>query len=251
MKLTRRFISVALLALCGGAHAQDANTGSAAALETIEVTGSHIRGVDLETQHSIQILLRQDLERTGLDNLADIIQSLIIANGPTLNRNHNNDNTRDGELRINLRDLGSVRSLVLVNGQRWVAALDGGIDISTIPLALVERVEVLKDGASAIYGSDAIAGVVNIITKRNYSGAEFHAQYGQNSYGDGAGRSADFSLGRAGDNWSAAFGVEYGKDDPIYSRDRALTQFVAAGLPPGATALPSSSSWIATQACWC
>jgi iron complex outermembrane receptor protein len=220
-------------------RAQDQPEAEKQTLDAIEVTGTHIRGVDLETQHAIQILTREDLLRTGMSSVADIIQSLIIANGQTQNRNLNNgDNVGNGELRINLRGLGPQRSLVLVNGHRWVNALDGGVDISTIPLALVERVEVLKDGASAIYGSDAIAGVVNIITRRNYDGAELNVHYGVNSYGDGADRSGDISFGRTGDHWSFAFGAEYGKDDPIHARDRALTRLPAPGLPLAATGGP-------------
>src|SRR5262249_38518979 len=138
------------------AHGQDPAADDTSILDEIEVTGTHIRGVDLETQRSIQVLSREDLDRTGMTNVGDVLQALIPANGQTLNRNINNGEHM-GELRLNLRGLGDNRTLVLVNGQRWVTALDGAVDISTIPLALVERVEVLKDGASAIYGSDAIA----------------------------------------------------------------------------------------------
>ncbi|WP_251274380.1 TonB-dependent receptor plug domain-containing protein, partial [Enterobacter hormaechei] len=78
------------------------------------------------------------------------------------------------------------RTLVLVNGKRWSTSLAGFTDMSTIPTSLIERIEVLKDGASAIYGSDAISGVVNIILRKNFDGAEASAYYGQNSHGDGS-----------------------------------------------------------------
>jgi len=143
-----------------------------AALDVIEVTGSHIRSIDVETQHPIVTLDRAAIERTGLSNVAEVAQ-LVVANGPTANRRINNGS--NGEQLINLRNLGFNRTLVLLNGQRFVSDIGGAVDLTAIPLALVERIEVLLDGASAIYGSDAIAGVVNIITRRNSDGGELGA----------------------------------------------------------------------------
>jgi len=113
--------------------------------------------------------------------------------------------------------------------------VDGAVDLSTIPLALVQRIEVLKDGASAIYGSDAIGGVINIITRRDYSGAELNLYAGGTDHGDGRSRHADFSFGRSGEKWNAAFAVEWGDDDPIMAEDRAISSVGAPGLPPDAT----------------
>src|SRR5215831_10474598 len=111
-------VCAALLASAGIlAHAQDKPADETSMLDVVEVTGTHIRGVDLETQRSIQVLNREDLDRTGITNVADILQALIPANGQTLNRNINNDGHM-GELRLNLRGLGDNRTLVLVNGQR-------------------------------------------------------------------------------------------------------------------------------------
>jgi iron complex outermembrane receptor protein len=105
-----------------------------------------------------------------------VIQN-ITANGSTLNSTFNNGG--NGETRVSLRNLGSNRTLVLVNGRRWVGGtgLGGAVDLNTIPTAAVERIEVLKDGASTIYGSDAIAGVVNVILRQNFEGAEANAYY--------------------------------------------------------------------------
>ncbi len=200
-------------------------------LQTIFVTGTHIRGVDMETEHPVVVLKRPELLRTGLTGVADIVQSLIVANGQTLNRNINNGGT--GELRVNLRSLGANRTLVLVNGHRWVSAVDGAVDLSAIPLALVERIEVLKDGASAIYGSDAIGGVINIITRKDFHGAEFGVYAGETDHGDGFSRHADFSFGRSGKRWNASFGLEYGKDDPIFAGTREISSVPAPGLPAG------------------
>lgn len=205
---------------------------STTTLEPIEVTGSHIRKVDVETQHPVLTIERAELLRTGLTDIADIVQS-VVANGQTRNRNINNGG--NGELRVNLRSLGSNRTLVLVNGQRWASALDGGVDLTAIPLALIERVEVLRDGASAIYGSDAIAGVVNVVTRRDFRGAELGAYFGQYAQGDGARQSFDLTLGRSGSRWNATIGLEYEDYDPVMADRRAISAVPVPGLPPEAT----------------
>jgi len=238
-----------LLTLCGGAAAlaadppPDGNNKSQQqtpnpadtrqTLGTIYVTGTHIRSVDIETANPVKVLDHDAILRSGLTGVADVVQSLIVANGQTLNRNINNGGT--GELRVNLRSLGANRTLVLVNGHRWASAVDGAVDLSAIPLALVQRIEVLKDGASAIYGSDAIGGVINIITRRDYSGAELNLYAGGTDHGDGRSRHADFSFGRSGEKWNAAFAVEWGDDDPIMAEDRTISSVGAPGLPPDAT----------------
>ncbi|MEO6927558.1 MAG: TonB-dependent receptor [Casimicrobiaceae bacterium] len=189
----------------------------------------------MQDQHPTQILTREDLLRTGLTGVGDIVQALVIANGQTNNRNNAYNG---GGPNMNLRSLGPNRTLVLVNGQRWVSALDGSVDLSTIPLPLVERIEVLKDGASAIYGADAIAGVVNIITRTDFQGIQLGAQYGTSQYGDGTTRALEATFGRRGDNWSVEVGLQYGNDSPIFSRDRAITALPNPGLPLAATGSP-------------
>lgn len=207
-------------------------------LGTIIVTGTHIRDVDLETEHPLQVITKGDIQRTGLTGVADIVQSLIVADGQTLNRNINNGGT--GELTVNLRNLGSNRTLVLVNGHRWASDVDGAVDLSTIPLALVERIEALKDGASAIYGSDAIGGVINIITRQNYVGTEAGVYGGETDHGDGRRVESDFSLGRSGEKWNVSLGVQYSKDDPVFADTRKISSVPTAGLPLDATGSPTS-----------
>ncbi|MBS0430779.1 MAG: TonB-dependent receptor plug domain-containing protein, partial [Proteobacteria bacterium] len=252
MSFGKRIIgSLTLLALCGDADAfavdppldesnlpqQQASSTSdtTQTLGTIYVTGTHIRGIDQETRHPLLVLNREDLLRTGLSDVAEIVQN-IVANGQTQNRNLNN--VSDGRELVNLRSLGANRTLVLVNGQRWVSALDGAVDLSAIPMALVERVEVLKDGASAIYGSDAIAGVINIITRKDFTGVEFGSYFGETDLGDGIRRDVDFSYGRGGERWNASFGIEYAKDDPVFADARTISSVPVAGLPLAATGLP-------------
>lgn len=252
MRRNRATFALAALTLIGAATAQesepespqDGNAQNAATvLQPVEVVGSHIRTIDVETQHPLLTIERAEMLRSGLTDIADILQT-ITANGQTLNRNVNNGG--NGELRVNLRSLGSHRTLVLVNGQRWAAALDGGVDLSAIPLALVERVEVLKDGASAIYGSDAIAGVVNVVTRRDFDGAELGAYFGQNDQDDGLRRSYDLTFGRAGEGWSAAAGLEYERYDPVMAGNRAISAAPIPGLPPAATGSGSTPYTIFT-----
>lgn len=213
-------------------------TESPKTLGTIYVTGSHIRSIDVASEHPLQVLTLEDIRRTGLTSVGDIVQSLIVDSGQTLNRNVNNGN--DGAMTVNLHSLGANRTLVLLNGQRFAAQVDGVVDLSGIPLAMVDRIEVLKDGASAIYGSDAIAGVVNIITRRDYHGAEAGVHFGQTGHGDGRRTAADFTFGRSGDKWSASFGIQISDDSPIMADTRRISSVPAPGLPLGATgSLPS------------
>ncbi|MDE0227075.1 MAG: TonB-dependent receptor [Gammaproteobacteria bacterium] len=147
-------------------------------LETVVVTGSRIAYSPTDGPQPLTVVTRDDIEASGLLSIGDLIQRLPVQ-GSGVNRTYNNGG--DGSIRVELRALGSARTLVLVNGKRWVASGEGAnssIDLNTIPMAAIERIEVLKDGASAVYGSDAIAGVVNIILRKNVEGIEFSHQTG-------------------------------------------------------------------------
>jgi outer membrane receptor protein involved in Fe transport len=135
-------------------------------LDSITVTGSNIRGVDLEGAHPVTIIDRKELLATGITDVGDLLQRLPSFSGSPLGTRTNNGG--NGSVRVDLRGIGTGRTLVLIDGRRTV---DGG-DFQSIPSAMIERVEILKEGASAIYGADAIAGVVNIITRTDMTGAE-------------------------------------------------------------------------------
>ncbi|RYE92206.1 MAG: TonB-dependent receptor, partial [Oxalobacteraceae bacterium] len=139
-----------------------------------------------------------------------------------------------GSAQVDLRHLGSKRVLVLVDGIRWVnessaSGVGSSTDLNTIPLAIVERIEVLEDGASSLYGSDAIAGVVNIITRRSFDGAQVTLNYGQYGKGDGANQGMDLAWGTSGEDFSLFLGASYVKQEPIYARDRAQARFPIPG----------------------
>lgn len=207
----------------GTAIAQEASTTTN--LDRISVTGSRIKSTDIETSQPVLSLTRADIDKQGVTSVADILQR-VAANGAALNRTFNNGG--DGSSGISLRNLGSSRTLVLVNGRRWTTGLDGSVDLNTIPVAMVERIDVLKDGASTIYGSDAIAGVVNIITKRDFDGAEANFYKGQYSDGDGDREAYDFTLGTTTDRASLMIGASYVNEKEVMAGDRAIS----AGGPP-------------------
>ncbi len=162
--------------------------------EEVIVTGSRIRRKDLTTPAPVTVVTREQFESSGRMTIGDYLQTMPEqGNAPNFQLNTGGINYgADGATRINLRSLGVQRTLVLVNGRRVVPAGLGAtaaVDLNTIPTEAVERVEILKDGASAVYGSDAIAGVVNVITRQRYNGTELGAQYGASTRADVAARS--------------------------------------------------------------
>jgi outer membrane cobalamin receptor len=174
---------VAATATTLGVQAQTANNNTdqkSQSLETIVVTGSNIRRVDIETANPIVTIDKAAIQASGKVNLGDLVQDLPSIAGNAMNPQVNNGGI--GTAGVSLRGLGSNRTLLLINGHRIPFQLQ---DLNLLPIAVVERIEVLTDGASAVYGSDAIAGVVNIITRTNYQGAEFGADYGITDRDDG------------------------------------------------------------------
>lgn len=202
----------------------------ATTLDRIEVTGSRIRSVDLATQQPIISLSRADIQKQGFTTVADIVQNLSAAGSPAISRA---DALASGEAvggqYVDLRNLGPERTLVLIDGKRMGITSGGYSDLASIPTSIVERIEVLTDGASAIYGSDAIAGVINIITRHGFDGAEASAYVGQYGQGDGTKQVYNFLLGSAGERSAVTLGVEYSKEDPVWAKDRA---FSASGMGP-------------------
>ena len=193
-------------------------------IETVTVTGSRIVYSPTDGPQPLTVVTREDIEASGLLSVGDLIQRLPVQ-GSGINRTYNNGG--DGSVRVELRALGSARTLVLVNGKRWVASGEGAnasIDLNTIPMASIERVEVLKDGASAIYGSDAIAGVVNIILRKNYEGIEFSHQ-GGNFAADGGGSEQTWSVigGGAADHTRFTMGASLTTIDALSNADRSET----------------------------
>ena len=150
-----------------GALAQE--QGADDVIEEIVTTGSRIRRADLDSASPVTVVNREEILATGVTDVGNLIQRLPSMSGSPIGTTTNNGG--NGSVNIDLRGLGVVRTLTLVNGKRTV---DGG-DYQTIPALMIERVEILKDGASAVYGADAVAGVVNIITRSNFEGLTIEA----------------------------------------------------------------------------
>ena len=184
------------------AHAQ--NSADATALETIVVTGSRIKQANLESSSPVTQVTAADIEAQGVTRIEDLINQLPQAFAA---QNATVANGASGTATVNLRGLGSSRTLVLVDGRRmpYGGVGQSAADLNQIPSQLIERVEVLTGGASAIYGSDAIAGVVNFITKKDFEGVEVSGQYNfyqhKNDFGGpGAVKFRDVIAGRAATN---------------------------------------------------
>jgi iron complex outermembrane recepter protein len=227
----KRIAFAVLQAVAGMAVAVSANaqTNQPQRVEKVEVTGSNIKRIDAETANPVQVISRQEIERTGAATINDVLQRITGAGFALDDRITNGFAPGGGSL--NLRGLGFNSTLVLVNGRRLptypfaqqVGTPQGFNDINNIPLAAVERIEVLKDGASAVYGADAVAGVVNIILRRDYRGIEVSAGFGASQRGDAESFNASFAAGFgdiAKDRYNFLLTGNVSGRDPIASRDR-------------------------------
>ena len=155
-------------------------------LEEIVVTGSLIPRKDLSGPSPVTVFDRESITQSGATSIGQMLREIPAVAGQAQSTNINNGGF--GAQNISLRGLGSQRTLVLINGRRApdsTGGNDGVVDLNTIPIAMVERVEILKDGASAIYGSDAIAGAVNLVMRKDFEGMEFYVQTGQSGESDG------------------------------------------------------------------
>ena len=218
------FVGAASSAASVSALAQNAAaTEEATTLDRVEVTGSRIKKVDSETAQPVTVITRADIEKTGVTNVYDLLQAVTASDGSGLSNVTTQTNGSDGSQYVSLRGLGSQRTLVLVDGKRWPVNVNGQSDLSTIPLAIIERIDILKDGASATYGSDAIAGVVNLITRKNYEGAQVGLQYGQFDPGDGANTAFDFTIGAAGERTSGVISMSYTDQESVFAADRKIS----------------------------
>jgi len=151
-------------------------------MQRVEITGSSLKRVDAETALPVQVLSKAEIARTGATSTQELLASVsaLASAGSTSNATGAGSSTY-GLSSISLRGLGDERTLVLVNGRRLAAFAGGGgakVNVNVIPLAAIERVEVLKDGASGVYGSDAVAGVVNFILSKSFEGVEVAGGYG-------------------------------------------------------------------------
>jgi outer membrane receptor protein involved in Fe transport len=193
-------------------------------MEEVVVTGSRIKRKDLTTAAPVTVVNREAVLASGKVSIGDFLQSMP-EQGAAINTQFNNSG--DGATRINLRSLGSGRTLVLMNGRRFVAGgtgADASVDLNSIPASAIERIEILKDGASAVYGSDAVAGVVNIITRKRYNGTEATIFTGTSGEGDGQIYDVNFTTGTGSEKGNILFNAGYYEQKTVWSGDRSWAQ---------------------------
>ncbi|WP_343630083.1 TonB-dependent receptor [Roseateles sp.] len=171
--------TAALLCCAQVAHAQEETTQ----LQRVEVTGSNIKRLASETSSPVQVYNRDEIRRTGANTVRQVLDTLTSTSSNEIRDDGNNTSFASGATGVSMRGLGKGATLVLLNGRRVAnfgladGAKDTFVNVDSIPADVIERVEILKDGASAIYGSDAMAGVINIITRRSYNGVGGSASY--------------------------------------------------------------------------
>jgi iron complex outermembrane recepter protein len=209
---------------------QQGAAGNAKQLQTITVTGSALPRIDTETPSPVTVISAQDIARSGFTTIADVVRSISADNSGTI-PNSFYTGFAAGSSGVALRGLTVNSTLVLIDGKRAASypLVDDGIrsfvDLNTIPLNAVERIEVLKDGASSIYGSDAIAGVVNIILKPSFQGVEASADIGDSQHGGGFTKKATLMGGigdLTSDRYNAYFSAEWEQDQPIRNSQRGF-----------------------------
>lgn len=241
-------IRIAIAGAAGLSAALASSTSIAQeALDEVVITGSRIRQNPLEERLPVLSVSADDYAASGATSIADFVQRLPIA-GSAINRTNNSSGNLGfppdgggigaGAAEIDLRYLASKRVLVLVDGRRWVkgssgSGVSGAVDLNSIPASAIKSIEILQDGASAVYGSDAIGGVLNIITADDYDTFKISGYTGQ--YGDGDGETAEFDmrLGGSSDRGRALLAINYTDQKSVNTADRSTSEYPIPGFPFG------------------
>src|ERR1700761_4766173 len=224
----------ALLVLAAPVFAQvpsdssDAKEAPAGAeVSTVVVTGTHILQSSAGQAQPVQSISAEQILQSGFTDVSSVLQNIPQA-GASLTTAAQSNSSNGSATTINLRNLGANRTLVLVNGQRWTPQLDGSVNLNAIPASMIQNIEVLQDGASAIYGSDAIAGVVNILLKNDFNGFEAHAYGGAydnpGTGWDGQTQEYDIMLGKSDDRSGILIGAQFQTKDGVSAQDRFESQ---------------------------
>ncbi|MDH3401819.1 MAG: TonB-dependent receptor plug domain-containing protein, partial [Chromatiales bacterium] len=205
-----------------------AQSDDPAKVEEVVVTGSRIgRASDFESPSPITTVDRDYIQNSGYLNLQQLLEKIPAAGVGTFStRGNNQDSTANGAAAVSLRGLGADATLVLVNGRRVAissfaeSVTTNFVDINSIPVSAIERIEILKDGASAVYGSDAVAGVVNIVLRTDYEGLDVTAGYGATSESDNEETTFSAVWGTGGDNGNVTMIFDYFKNETLFNTDR-------------------------------
>jgi iron complex outermembrane receptor protein len=216
-------------------------------LEEVVVTGSRIRQDPLEQRLPVLTVGADEYQMSGTSSLADFVQRLPIS-GSAINATNNSSGNLGfppdgggigaGAAEVDLRYLGSKRVLVLVDGRRWIkgssgSGVSGAVDLNTIPANAIKSIEILQDGASAVYGSDAIGGVLNIITEDDYDSFKVSAYGGQYGQGDGKTGEVDVRFGARGERTRGLLDISYTDQGSVNTADRSISEYPIPGFPYG------------------
>ena len=244
----RRTLLLGLAGSCIGATAALAeDTNAPTTMKPVVITGSLIPTAETVGPAPVQTIGAAEIERAGAQDVLDVVKKLSTVFAGNNNVGQTVNNGGFGEANVRIRNLPT---LVMVNGRRLAkSAFSNGenVDLNTIPLAMVERIEILKDGASALYGSEAIGGVVNIITKKDYNGAEISGRYGFSpKAGHVTEQRASVVSGVTTEKGSFIAGAQYYHEDPLITRNRAVPslsrdQLTALGIDPSSSGYFSPS----------
>jgi iron complex outermembrane recepter protein len=240
--------SVASLPAQSQTAAVAATDQDADSLSTVTVTGSRIRRVDLETASPVYTIDHTAIQNSGVTTVGELVMQLPSINGSATNPSVNNGGGF-GESYIELRGLDAKRTVILLDGRRIGLVGDPGsgtsaVDVNQIPLAIIDHVEILKEGAGAVYGSDAIAGVVNFITRKDVNGVEIYADYGRTTADDGAHHQVNVTFGQQTDKFSFMLTGRYEEQDSVlegrrvFSHD-ALYEYSGSAFPNGSSRSPT------------
>lgn len=209
-KLSQCALAVSSLLCASTVLAQTNQAEAKKDVERIQITGSNIKRTDLEGPSPVTVITRDLIDKSGFDNLAQLLERMPSTGSGTFStRGNSQDSTANGAAGISLRGFGADATLVLVNGRRVASSpfaegiVNSFVDINSIPVAAIERIDILKDGASAIYGSDAVAGVVNVILRKDFVGTDVSLGYGQ-ATGPGYDETTFSTVWGAGDEKSNA-----------------------------------------------
>ncbi len=217
-------VCLALLGVMSTTYGQDSESAGDSKIEKISVTGSRIKRADLEGTQSVLVFDKEEIERTGVTSISQFLNGLSISSFGSYNAATVNS-TQVNKLQVDLRGLGSDNTLVLLDGRRMQdEGGEGVVDISTIPIAAIERVEILKDSASAIYGSDATAGVVNIITRKDFDGSAFTIKWLEPDGKGGSERVLSAAFGTSTDRYRTLTTFSSREKSATYYRDREWTK---------------------------
>ncbi|MEP1743584.1 MAG: TonB-dependent receptor [Kangiellaceae bacterium] len=192
--------------------------------QKITITGSRIKRTDVEGALPVTVISREDIDASGQVAISEVLRNTTFNSFGSFRTV--SGSSGQSQANISLRGLGSNRSLILVDGRRAVSSpvLGGGnVDLNSIPAALVERVEILQDGASAVYGSDAIGGVINIITRKDFEGAQISVSAGRPTQEGGDEEAGSILIGTAGQKGNISAGISWESREGIFQRDRWYT----------------------------